>query len=207
MSGLAEAGIDRFVVVVGYLSNDVGKAAQHIARNLGKPAVIVRNDRWEEANGISVMVAREKICGARFILSMCDHLFDPSIVKGLIEAPRGNTDCATYLACDFRLDNADVDLEDVTRVRLTDGDITAIGKGIKDYQAYDCGLFNAHISLIEAIENSSKMGRKSLSHGMEVLALDRQCKPFDIQNWYWLDVDDPNAFRKAQASLSTLIDC
>ena len=202
MSGLAEAGVERFIVVVGYLAEQVGEVARQIAQKLEKPVAVVHNDKWEEANGVSVMAAKEKLSGHRFILSMCDHLFDPAIVKGLLDAPTGVSDQTTYLACDYRLDNPNVDLDDVTRVKLSDDYIQAIGKGLEEFHAYDCGLFNAHISLIEAIAISSERGGKSLSHGMEILASQKKCKAHDIKDFYWLDVDDKNAYQKARASLS-----
>jgi asparagine synthase (glutamine-hydrolysing) len=47
----------------------------------------------------------------------------------------------THLNVDYNIDNPVVDLEDVTRVNCTSSEITNIGKVIRDYNAFDTGIF------------------------------------------------------------------
>ncbi len=129
---------------------------------------------------------------------MSDHLFDPQIVRDLVRAQGAHP--GVVLAVDRRLDNPLVDLEDVTRVDVAeDGAIRRIGKLIDRYNAFDTGVFLASPLLIQAIEqNYAAGGVGSISEGMQALAEQGLAYAHDIGGRFWIDIDDSEAFGRAQ---------
>ena len=90
--------------------------------------------------GSLVFQSQGKASGDRFILSMSDHIFDPEILKDLMQV--AVRDDEMVLAADFRVRaNPLIDIDDVTKVLVNDGKIRMIGKTIKEYNAFDTGLF------------------------------------------------------------------
>lgn len=196
MESAAQAGISDFVVVTGYEAAPLEAFLERYARRAGLGLELVRNPEWTRANGLSV-VAAEAAVGERFVLLMADHLFEPALLSDLLA--EGRPDRVT-LAVDRRLDNPLVDLSDVTRV-LTDGAgaITAIGKGVETYDAFDTGVFLASGALIAAIRADAEAGGEgSITAGMRRLAEETAVFAHDIGERFWLDVDDPAAYREAE---------
>lgn len=199
MRTMADAGINRIIVVTGYEEAAVAAEARSVAERLGLTLANVSNPDWREANGLSVVAAGPALESERFLLSMCDHIVSPVLMSALCRQQEGE---ATYLGVDYRLDNPDVDLDDVTRVQTRGGDIVDIGKGLQTYNAYDCGVFSAHRSLILAIEDSANQNSgASLSDGMRALSRRGLAKAYDIDDAFWIDVDDKAAFKRAEIYL------
>jgi choline kinase len=197
--GGLQAGVREFVVVTGYARKKVEGHLSALAPERGISVSFVRNDEWEKENGLSVFKARNE-AGDKFILSMSDHIFDPEILRDLAEQPIRADE--TILAVDACVrDNAYVDLEDVTKVRVEDGRISAIGKDIEDYNAFDTGLFLGTPALFAALEESQKQGDFTLSGGMKVLAAKGKARVMDIGGRFWIDVDDEKAMEKAEGLL------
>lgn len=193
------AGIRDYVVVTGYAGELVERHLGALARSMGVLIETVRNDEWEKENGLSVFKARD-LLGDRFVLSMSDHLFDPGILRDLAGQPVGDDE--TILAVDFDVrGNAYVDLDDVTKVRVAEGRISAIGKDIVDYNAYDTGLFLGTPALFRALGESQERGDFTLSGGLRVLAAAGKARVMDVGGRYWIDVDDEKAVAKAEALL------
>lgn len=190
-------GIDEFVVVTGYEGARVERFLKTLSHRTGIPITCVRNLAWRKANGVSVLAAGPHLSG-QFVLMMSDHLFDPELLSDLL-ARVGPEDGVT-LAVDRRLDNPLVDLEDVTRV-ATDGAgrITAIGKLMEPYDAFDTGVFLAGPALLEALRADVEAGGAgSISAGMTALAHQGRAYTHDVGERFWLDVDDPTAFEQAE---------
>ena len=156
------------------------------------------------SNGLSVAAAGP-VLNDKFLLLMSDHLFDPEIVRELLRA--GEDAPGVVLAVDRRLDSPVVDLEDVTRVEVgADGRIRRIGKLIGGYNAFDTGIFLASPLLIQAIENSvAQGGIGSISEGMQQLADKGLAAAFDIGDRFWIDIDDPAAFGRAEREAGQLM--
>jgi 1L-myo-inositol 1-phosphate cytidylyltransferase len=107
------------------------------------------------------------------------------------------------LGVDFNIDSPLNDPEDVTRVKCSDGRIEHIGKVIRDFNAFDTGVFLCTPIMFDALQESQALGDDSISGAMNVLARWNKARAFDIQNRLWVDVDDPIAFRKAEHLLET----
>jgi len=106
-----------------------------------------------------------------FLLLMADHLFDPTIVKELMKFPLDDDEI--ILAVDGNTHNSLVDMEDVTRVKTKSGKILKIGKGLKDLNGFDTGIFICTPAIFDALEQSARnYGDASLS-GADPAALKR----------------------------------
>lgn len=195
-----KAGVERFVVVTGYRAEDVRAALDLLAARDSISITHVHNDEWQRGNGVSVSKARPLLDGP-FVLTMCDHLVDPAIVRDLM-ASRLEPDTVT-LAVDFNVSGSINDLDDVTRVLCADGRIVNIGKVIREFNAIDTGVFLCSPALFDALQLSQDAGDDSISGAMTVLAGQLKARVFDIRDRLWLDVDDPASLDKAEALLNS----
>jgi myo-inositol-1-phosphate synthase len=194
------AGVDHFFVVSGYRGEQLRRQLDAFSVREGVQITHIVNDDWERANGTSVLKAKPYVDGP-FLLTMCDHLVDPEIVRDLIAGPiEANT---VTLGVDFNTDSPLNDLDDVTRVKCANGKIEHIGKVIRDFNAIDTGMFLCGPIMFDALEASQAEGDDSISGAMNVLAGWGKARAFDIQGRVWVDVDDPAAFRKAEELLET----
>ncbi|HEX7943927.1 MAG TPA: NTP transferase domain-containing protein [Phenylobacterium sp.] len=197
-----EGGASRFVVVTGYEGDRLEHFLSELAQRKSVPIDCVRNPAWRALNGISVLSAEDHLQD-RFVLMMCDHLFDPTILRDLLAQPLADEEL--ILAVDRRLDNPLVDRDDVTKVKVAaDGRIEAIGKQLADFNAYDTGIFLASRSLLQAIAEDAEGGGGSLSGGVQRLAARGLARTFDIGARFWIDVDDDVAFEQATQEQSRL---
>jgi len=193
-----KGGINDFCVVTGYEGEKVRPFLDELGLRKNTNITHIINEEWEEGNGISVLKARVLI-KEPFILLMADHLFDYSILDGLKKEQISEDEI--ILAVDRNIEsNKLVDIDDVTKVLVEDNNkITAIGKNISNYNAYDTGIFLCSPVLFQAIEDSVlSTGDSTLSGGIRILSDKGNAKTFDIQNSYWIDVDDEKAFSKAE---------
>lgn len=190
-------GVTGFVIVTGHH----GDMVEAYLRADHPDARCVRTADWSLANGHSVLTGAATIGRAPHLLMMADHLFDAEIVAALIAADPA----PLRLAVDRRLDNPRVDLDDVTRVR-TDGDaIVAIGKHLRDYDAFDCGVFCVGGAFQDALHRDiADGGSGSISAGVERLARRREATTLTIGERWWIDVDDPSALRFAESDIAAI---
>jgi 1L-myo-inositol 1-phosphate cytidylyltransferase len=195
-----DAGVERFFVVSGYRGADVRLALDKLSTQEGVPIVHIVNEEWQRANGVSVLKAKPFL-GGPFLLSMCDHLFDPEIIRGLM-ASTLEPDTVT-LAVDFNVAGSINDLDDVTRVKCSNGRIEHIGKVIRDFNAIDTGVFLCTPVIFDALEASQAAGDDSISGAMNVLARQGKARVFDVHGRLWLDVDDPASLDKAEELLGS----
>jgi len=197
-----EAGADDFYIVTGHHHERVDAFLERLGQRLNIPIQTIFNEKWQDTdNGISVLCAINHL-HEPFLLLMTDHVFDPGIARDLIHTA-GN-DSNLTLAVDDQLDNPLVDLDDVTRVRIEQQRIIAIGKGLKDFNAYDTGIFLCTPDIFDALKQASHAtGNASLSDAVELLAATDKARTFDINGRFWIDVDDPVAFWRAENALLT----
>ncbi|HYD23659.1 MAG TPA: NTP transferase domain-containing protein [Croceibacterium sp.] len=184
----AKGGATRIVVVTGHAAERVEAYLAELQSRLALPLGWERVDDWTRPNGYSVL-AGAAVLNGNYLLSMCDHVFDPAILHGLrAEAPAGVT-----LAVDRKLGGPLLDLDDATKVQVApDGGIAAIGKTLAVYNAIDTGLFLATPALAEAIRaDIAAGGSGSLSEGVQRLADAGRARTMDVGSAAWIDVDSP----------------
>ena len=194
------AGVDDFYVVSGYRGEDLREELDALSTRAGIRITHIVNKDWDRSNGVSVLKARPYL-DVPFVLTMCDHLVDPQILRSLM-AFSFEPDTVT-LAVDFRTDNPLNDIEDVTRVKCSNGRIVHIGKVIRDFNAIDTGIFLCTPVIFDALVASQAAGDDSISGAMNVLAGWNRARTFDIGGRVWVDVDDPVAFGKAEELLDS----
>lgn len=194
-----QAGIDHFVIVVGYRSDLIRRWFDN--RWLGKISVTwVENPDYHKSNGISALKARELI-HENFLLLMADHLFEPETAKVLLKQPLAADE--VILAVDRNIDGV-FDLDDATKVRRQGNFIVDIGKEIAGYDALDTGMFLCSPALFDRLESAVTNGNCSLSDGMRRLAAERRLRAFEIGEAHWQDVDTPEALAHAECAFDVL---
>ncbi len=188
-----EAGIDRFVIVVGYRSDLIRRWFD--MRWLGKVSLTwVENPDYHKANGISVLKAKDEI-HENFLLLMADHIFETETAKVLLKQPVAPDE--VILAVDPDIDRV-FDLDDATKVRREGDRIVDIGKEIANYDALDTGMFLCSPVLFDKLDSAKKDGNCSLSDGMRQLARERNLRALEIGEAQWQDVDTPQALAHAE---------
>ncbi len=193
-----EAGADQFYVVIGYQGERVRLFLDRLAERLPIRITPLVNEDWDKDNGLSILKARD-VLHEPFLLLMADHLFDPNLVRPLTTLTLGDGEVA--LVVDRNTRNPFVDMEDVTRVKMEDGKIHDIGKGLADFNGFDTGIFLCSPAIFKALEQSKeKDGDTTLSGAVQVLAAEGHAKAIPTDG-FWIDVDDPAAFQKAEQAL------
>jgi len=193
-----EAGVDEFVVITGYQGEQVSNFCQPLAKCLNVGITLIHNDEWKKENGFSVLKARD-ILTEPFLLLMSDHLFDPVIIRSL--QTQTLNDGEVLLAVDTNKNNPLIDIDDVTKVHIKDGDILNIGKTIDDFNAFDTGIFLCTPAIFEALERACEIHNDTtLSAAIRVLAEKDKAKAVQTQE-FWIDVDDEKAHQKAEKNM------
>jgi CDP-L-myo-inositol myo-inositolphosphotransferase len=199
-----EAGADEFYIVIGYQGERVRLFLERLAERLAIRITPLVNDDWEKENGVSILKARD-VLHEPFLLLMADHLFDPNLVRPLTTLTLDDGEVA--LVVDSDTCNPLIDMEDVTRVKVEDDGpmgrkkIRDIGKGLADFNGFDTGIFLCSPAIFKALEQSKdKDGDTTLSGGVQVLAAEGHAKAIPTDG-FWIDVDDPAAFQKAEQAL------
>jgi len=193
-----EAGVDEFFVVVGYRGDQVSDFLGQLSEKLAISITSLMNDEWDKENGLSVLKAQDVI-QVPFLLLMADHLFDPNMVRSMMAHKLANEDIA--LAVDSDTQNSLVDIEDVTRVKVEDGNIRDISKGLVDFNCFDTGIFLCSPAIFKALEQSREEdGETSLTAAVRTLAAVGRAKAIPVSG-FWIDVDDRVAFKKAERAM------
>jgi choline kinase/phosphoglycolate phosphatase-like HAD superfamily hydrolase/phosphatidylglycerophosphate synthase len=196
----SEAGLSDFFVVTGHEAERLEAFLAALSRRRGLRITTMRNSRWEEANGLSLLQAREAIGEDEFVLLMGDHVVEKSIIESVLNETMDG--CDVVLAVDSGIaENRRVDLDDVTRVKVDNDRIVAIGKGLLSFNAFDTGVFRCHPALFAAAETCAGEGRTSLSDAVRHLAAQHRVKALDVSGRFWIDVDTRADARQAEGTL------
>lgn len=194
-----EAGVYDFYVVVGYEGERVRKFLDSLSERLSIPITVILNEDWKKENGWSVLKAKEYL-KEPFYLLMADHLFEPDIIRRL-EGYRLK-EGEIVLGVDENLENGLIDMDDVTRVEFDEEKINGIGKNLEKFNGFDTGIFRCTPALFQAIEHSSASeNNTTLSGAVQMLAYKDAARTVSIGDNFWIDVDDPKAFKKAEKVL------
>ncbi len=192
------AGIRRFLVVVGHAADQVQAHYQGIGARRQCDVEFVTAQDWKLGNGASALAAADQVGSDPFLLTMSDHLIVPSLIaKTLRTCPQ---DGEISLAVD-RDKGGVFDVEDVTKVALSDGRVVRIGKTLDEWDAADTGVFLCTRALFDALEQAKAQGRHSLSDGVSQLAAAGKVAAADVTGEDWIDVDTPEALREARRQL------
>ncbi len=194
---LEAAGCTRIVVVVGHGADEVRAAAQSVYEGDVDVRFVV-NERYDLANGVSVLAARDEVEGD-FLLTMADHVFSDDVMQ--LAGAHAPPEHGATLLVDYDIDGV-FDLDDATKVLERDGHIVSIGKQIADYNCIDTGLFVCTPALMAALaEVYDERGDASLSDGIQRFAAAGRMTVLDIGDGFWQDVDTPEMLAEAERQL------
>jgi choline kinase len=183
------AGINRFVIVVGYRADLI--RSWFASRAFADMSItLIENRDYHKANGVSALAAKDEF-RSHFLMLMADHVFEPKTAQALLQQPLAEDEI--LLAVDQKLDRI-FDSDDATKVKREGTHIVGIGKDLARYDALDTGMFLCSPALFTSLESTKKEGNCSLSDGMRRLARDRKLRAFDVGDAHWQDVDTPEAF-------------
>jgi choline kinase len=193
-----EAGISSFEIVIGYQADRVREAIERGAPR-GAAIQFTYNAEWQLENGMSVLAVRKRFHDRRFALLMGDHLFEASVLSGLLRMPVAADE--SILAIDACPAPPEVAAE-ATKVRMTGDRITAIGKELGTFDALDTGLFVCSPALFDALDASRRAGDTTLSGGIRVLASRGLMRGADVNGATWYDIDTPADLATAETLLA-----
>jgi 1L-myo-inositol 1-phosphate cytidylyltransferase len=194
MTSCQEAGITKFVIVVGYRADLIRRWFAERSFE-GISVTLIENPDYHKANGVSALAAKDELHNP-FLLLMSDHIFEPKTARGL--AQQSLADDEVILAVDHNVDRV-FDLDDATKVKCAADHIVDIGKDLAHYDALDTGMFLCSPALFERLETAKKDGNCSLSDGMRQLAREQKLRAFNIGEAHWQDVDSPEALAHAES--------
>ena len=192
---LRDGGVTDAYVVIGHESERVRAGIDRMTLP-GLKVHWLHNPDWKEPNGISVL-AGEGHLHSPFFLTMTDHLFHKDVVTSL---QRSGARDGINLAVDYDVHSV-IDLDDATKVQVSEGQIVAIGKTLPDYNAIDTGVFLASPAIFGAIQEARAEGQSSLSAGVQKLAAKGLARVTDIGDHMWHDVDTPEDLAEAERKL------
>ena len=184
LDALGSAGISEVAVVLGYEADKVQDAVRAIAPGV----TFLRNEHYRGGNALSLSVARDYVGDSPFVLCMGDHTISPEMVRLLLSSRRRG--------CILCIDQAawhPSQLDDATRVLMDrSGDITAIGKRLKVWNAIDTGVFRMTADVFPAIDRLMEDQGLDVSLSSMVRWMGSNGRPFgvcDISGLFWADVD------------------
>ena len=192
-----EAGIRQFYVVVSDHEDGMIRYIEDLGRRFDISVGAVQSSNWRKGNALSTLASSPYLNGS-FLLPMRNHVFDPDIIRCLIEAKDGAKSC--LLAVDRRTEQL-IDLKDATRVRLDGKAIIAMGKGISPFDAVSTGLFLCQPDLFNALEKARRQGDSSLTGGVQRLIGEDKIQAVEIGDRFWLDIDTPENLSHAKRCL------
>jgi 1L-myo-inositol 1-phosphate cytidylyltransferase len=199
LQSLKLAGCSRAVVVLGHEAEAIRRAMEAAGHDLAVEYVI--NPRYDLANGVSVLAARDRV-GEEFVLTMADHVFGPEVPP--IAAAHHPAAGGAALLVDHDL-GAVFDMDDATKVREEAGTIVEIGKELTAYNCVDTGLFVCTRALLTELEAVyEQRGNAPLSDGVGRLARQGRMAAVDIGRGFWQDVDTPEMLAHAERKLAEL---
>jgi len=180
MTSLIVAGIERIVLVVNPLNGEAVNRVLNESFPLKAKIDIVVNDRPELGNGYSLLSAISKVKGDRFIVSMADHIYPPSIALKLINysgSVLGGDSNALY-----------INVEEATKIHVRNGYVARIGKDINPFEYVDIGVhaLERKLPFKECIKEISSL---ELSAVMEYLASRHPIEVADVNGAPWTELD------------------
>ncbi|MGC9345170.1 MAG: NTP transferase domain-containing protein, partial [Candidatus Bathyarchaeales archaeon] len=169
LRGLKGAGIKDVYIVIGY-EGDVIR--EHIGENYaGLNIHYITAKDWEKGNLHSFLAARG-FFKRNFVLCMGDHLFDPQIVKNLINVHlKGSLIVA--------VDRVEYSPDD-TKVLENNGVILDIGKSINHSNCVDTGFFLCSPRIFTYAERAVKQGASELADCIRLAAQNEDAYVLDV---------------------------
>lgn len=191
------AEIEDIVLVVGYLGGKIRRFLGDGSK-YGIKIEFARNNHWKLGNGVSVYVAR-KYLRENFVLLMSDHIFDPRILLDLKNFDIEASECA--LCVDTRMRYV-FDIDDATKVKVVGDKIVDIGKGLREFNGVDMGIFLCSPEIFKFLKRNVQRGSYTLTESIRNMAEQDKMKAYCTgDEFFWMDVDTFEMLRIAENML------
>lgn len=193
------AGASEFYVVVGHEADKLKLFLEQLAERLRLPITFIHNFRWAYGeNGASVLTAKDYL-HEPFLLLMSDILFDQGLIRKLLSTTLQAGEVAVTV--DDDLNNPWVDLEDFCAARIEDGKMLDFGNHIPVWNGFVTGQLYCTPAIFSAIEQTMEQGDSSLAGALQHMTLQGLTKAVIVGGHFWVDVDDPPSYAKAEQAL------
>jgi choline kinase len=191
----AAGGVEEAIIVTG-------KAADQMRAHLATvetplKLTLVHNERYHDPNGVSLLCAEPHVTGP-FFLQMADHVFAHPVLRQLDRVE----DAIDTLRLMVDFHPVKLDEADATKVRVTRGRITAIGKDVYPYDAVDTGCFRLDQRVFGALRHVARTEAPSVTLGMRHLLAQGLLSAVPLVGVRWTDVDTPEDYATAELLLS-----
>ena len=196
LSHAAAAGCEEALIVLGYEATRVRAAIDTMASPMTMR--FLYSPDHTAPNGVSLLAA-ESGADPIFYLQMVDHLFARPALLRLASQPLTSLEAGRVLV--DSCPSADIDLDDATKVTLSDDRVTAIGKGLALWDAIDAGCFVLTHAVFDALREVRPPEGVTVSAGMRRLVQQGRLGSVDIRGAAWVDVDTPTDRERAERLL------
>ncbi|WFO76001.1 NTP transferase domain-containing protein [Desulfurococcaceae archaeon MEX13E-LK6-19] len=195
---LVSSGIERIIVVVNHVyGNKVVNVIEDIVHNklgLDTDIAYVVNTRPELGNGYSLYLALPLLHTNRFIVSMSDHVYTPSIIDALKKS------LSTVLGGDSTPKY--IDVNEATRIQVEDECVVRVGKNITPYKYVDIGV---HVLEKTLPFNECLKEPYEFSQLLTCFASKRVIRVVDVKGSPWADVDTYDEYIRLTKGSSRIV--
>lgn len=201
LESLSQAGVKEVVIVVGYQGGVIKRVLGDEYANVRLS--YVENPEWGKRDNLYSLVLAGNSVKDEFLLCMSDHIFDPRVVRGLIE--HGLKGIIT-VTVDRRKP-----LPEDTRVLVEGGRVIDAGKNIPKSNCVDAGVF---LCSPKVFEYAKRAKGDALSECVRLIAKDGLAYAFDLDSVssylpemrkhvrpYWIDIDTMTGLKRAERLL------
>ena len=187
--------VKKFYIVTGYKHDAVHDFLEELKNKINVEINIVFANEWEKGNGASFLSISNIVKEDYVYLVMCDHLFNDSFFETIAEKKIKNNKC--YLAISKTLSQFN-ELNDATKVKTKNGNISHIGKSINAIDGFDTGFFVIASKTLEHIGSMSDEKNISLSRVMQKIADNNHLCCIEVPARSWMDIDTKEDLEKAK---------
>tara|TARA_B100001964_G_scaffold19970_1_gene20315 strand:- start:552 stop:1886 length:1335 start_codon:yes stop_codon:yes gene_type:complete len=187
--------VKKFYIVTGYKHDAVHDFLEELKNKINVEINIVFANEWEKGNGASFLSISNIVKEDYVYLVMCDHLFNDSFFETIAEKKIKNNKC--YLAISKTLSQFN-ELNDATKVKTKNGNISHIGKSIKAIDGFDTGFFVIASKTLEHTGSMSDEKNISLSRVMQKIADNDHLCCIVVPAQSWMDIDTKEDLEKAK---------
>lgn len=190
------AGVSEAIIITGKGADQI---EAHLAQvRLPLKLTLVHNQRYDQPNGVSLLAAAPYVTGG-FYLQMADHLFAQPVLARLAAANAAPEGMGRLLV-DFH--PVGIDEADATKVRVTGGRISHIGKELHPYDGVDTGYFRLEPEVFDALREVARWEPPSVTLGMRKLIERGRFAAVELTGVRWTDIDTPEDYAKAELLLA-----
>ncbi|MCD6559284.1 MAG: NTP transferase domain-containing protein [Palaeococcus sp.] len=181
MKLMEENGVDEFIIVTN--KKYEGNFKDLLKRSGFKGKVLVNEDP-ERGNGYSLHIAKEHVDG-KFVLLMSDHIFSKEFLEAAITREGAIIDGNPEF----------VDIREATKVKVENGSVADIGKGLEEWDGVDTGFFILDENIFRVAE---ELVTKKERVGMSDIVRKAKLKVSYISGLFWMDIDTPEDLKRAR---------